>query len=328
MVQPICPLLLGAPDVAQLAPSLPEIIGMVEQTYRMEARGEVDIPPKVALHPHGPQSFLHAMPAWVSGAAALGMKWVSFFPGNAAHDLPTSSALIVLNDPDHGLPVAIMDGMWITNARTGACAALAAKHCANPAPRRLGLVGCGALAEWSLRCIAAVHPSIDEVFVSSARPESRRAFCAAMAAKGSWQLTPVDDVRLAVEGMDIVVSSVPKLERHPVRGDWWSPGTLMVPLDVTGAWDDAVYRVADRLVCDHRENLERALARYRPNLALDESRLVTMQDIAAGTVSGRQAPDERVLAFMTGVGSIDMTVAREIYRRALQSGRGTRFTFT
>lgn len=328
MVTPIRPLLLSASDVAQLAPSLPEIIDLVEQTYRMEARGEVEIPPKVALHPHDAQSFLHAMPAWVSGAPALGMKWVSFFPGNAARDLPASSALIVLNDPEHGLPVAILEGMWITNARTGACAALAARHGATPAPRRLGLVGCGGLAEWSLRCIAAEYPSIDEVFVSSARPESRRAFCAAMAAAGPWRLTPVDDVRLAVQDMDIVVSSVPKLERHPVHGDWWSAGTLMVPLDVTGAWDDAVYQAADRLVCDHRENLNRAFARYRPNLAVDASRLVAMQDIAAGTARARRAPHERVLAFMTGVGSIDMTIAGEIHRRALASGVGTRFALT
>ena len=90
MVTPIRPLLLSASDVAQLAPSLPEIIDLVEQTYRMEARGEVEIPPKVALHPHDAQSFLQAMPAWVSGAPALGMKWVSFFPGNAARDLPAS----------------------------------------------------------------------------------------------------------------------------------------------------------------------------------------------------------------------------------------------
>jgi ornithine cyclodeaminase/alanine dehydrogenase len=138
----------------------------------------------------------------------------------------------------------------------------------------------------------------------------------------------VDDVRLAVQDMDIVVSSVPKLERHPVCGAWWSPGTLMVPLDVTGAWDDAVYQAADRLVCDHRENLNRAFARYRPNLAVDESRLVAMQDIAAGTARARGTPHERVLAFMTGVGSIDMALAGEIYRRALEGGAGTRFAFT
>lgn len=319
-------LLLNASDVMRAAPSLTDMIGIVEQTYRMEARGEVDIPTKVGVHPHGSDNFLHAMPAWVGGAQALGMKWVSFFPGNTARGVPTSSATIVLNHAETGMPIALMEGMWLTNVRTGACAALAAKHCGPAQPRRLGLVGCGGLAEWALRCISALMPSVREVFVASASPASRRAFCESMGRAGPWQLTPVDDVRDAVAGMDIVVSAVPKLAAdHPIKGEWWTPGTLIVPLDVTGAWDDRVYARADRLVCDHRQNLERALARYRPALALDASRLCPMQDVVAGQIPGRRASTDRTLAFMTGVGSIDVAVAQEVYRRAVQAGIGTRF---
>lgn len=322
----IRPLLLSASDVAQAAPPLLDIIGLVEQTYRMDAQGKVDVPPKVGVHPHGPQSFLHAMPAWVPDAQALGMKWVSFFPGNSQYGLPDSSALIILNDPDNGMPVAIMEGMWITYARTSACAALAAKYCcAHPQPKRLGLIGCGGLGEWSLRALSAVFPSITDVYVSSARAQTRHAFCTYMATQGQWNLTPVDDVRDAVQGMDIVVSSVPKLEKHPVRAEWWTPGTLMIPLDVTGAWDDDTYRLADRLVCDHHENLKRALERYRPNLVLDNSRLLMLQDqIGRETNEGRTLTD-RTLAFITGIGSLDMTVAWDIYRRAQEKGLGSRF---
>jgi len=324
----IRPLLMSADDVSHAAPSLREIIDIVEQAYCWDARGEVDVPAKVALHPHGPQSFLHAMPAWVGGLGALGMKWVSFFPGNAARGQVDSSALIVLNDPDTGVPVAIMEGMWITYARTGACAALAAKYCANPAPRRIGLVGCGGLGEWSLRCLAAVFSSIEEVYVASRHPESRAAFCARMHGEGNWTLVPVDDVRQAVEGMDIVISSVPKLQTHPVHGAWLSAGTLMIPLDVTGSWDDAVYASAQRIVCDHRGNLELAFQRYRPGLDIDQARLVDMQDIVSGDKPGRLSAPERILAFMTGIGSIDMAVAWEVFRRADKQNRGQRFALT
>lgn len=326
MSQPSSLLLLSASDVVKAAPSLATIIGIVEETYLMEARGKVDIPPKVGIHPGNKENFLHAMPAWVGGTEALGMKWVSFFPGNTAQGRSASSALIVLNDPETGMPMALIEGMWITNVRTGACAALAARHCGRPAPRSLGLVGCGGLAESSLRCISEIFPSLQEVFVASARPESRRSFCTDMASCGPWSLTPVDDVRDAVQGMDIVVTAVPKLSSHPVKADWWSPGTLMVPLDITGSWDDGIYAMADRLVCDHRENLERALARYRPAIALDDSRLCRMQDVVAGRAAGRTSDHERTLAFMTGVGSIDVAVAQDIYRRAVLAGLGTRFS--
>ncbi|HEY9279357.1 MAG TPA: hypothetical protein VIP51_04710 [Eoetvoesiella sp.] len=324
----LVPLLLSAQDVAKAAPSLAEIIGLVEETYRMDAGGQVDVPTKVGVHPHGPQSFLHAMPAWVAGRNALGMKWVSFFPGNSQRGLPDSSALIVLNDPEHGLPVAIMEGMWITYARTSACAALAAKYCANPTPTRLGLVGCGGLGEWSLRALTTAFPSIDEVFVSSLRPQSRQEFCSTMAEQGPWRLRAVDNMRDAIEEMDIVVSSVPKLEEHPIQSEWWTAGTLMVPLDVTGAWSDAIYQMADRLVCDHRENLVRALERYRPNLKLDESRTVMVQDLVTDVARGRSSKTDRTLAFMTGISSLDMTVAWEIYRRARKQGLGTSFALS
>jgi len=328
MTKPIRLLLLNAADIERVAPPLREVIDLVEATYRMGANGEVEIPTKVALHPHGAQSFLHAMPAWVSGFQALGMKWVSFFPVNATKDLPVSSALIVLNDPDSGLPVAIMEGMWITYARTAACAALAARYSANPAPRKLGLVGCGGLGEWSLRYITEVFPSIDEVFVASARPETRQAFCRSMSAHGSWALHPVDDIRLAVERMDIVVSSVPKLEKHPVRGEWLSPGAVMVPLDVTGSWDDDLYNSVDSIVCDHRDNLQKAFGRYRPNLSADDARMISFDDIVLGKKTARATGDDRVLAFMTGIGSLDMTIAWEIYRRAGVAGLGTPFALT
>ena len=117
--------LLTRADIKAVAPSQVEIVDMVEETYRMEARGEADVPVKIGVHPHGRHTFLHALPAWISGDRSLGMKWISYFPGNFDNGLPDASAIIVLNDPDHGLPVAIMEGMWITFVRTAACGAVA-----------------------------------------------------------------------------------------------------------------------------------------------------------------------------------------------------------
>jgi ornithine cyclodeaminase/alanine dehydrogenase-like protein (mu-crystallin family) len=320
-------LLLNQGDIAQIAPTCAEVVSLVEETYRMQARGGVEVPAKIGVYPHGSHSFLHAMPAWVSGLGALGLKWVSFFPENASRGKPVSSGLVLLNDAHSGLPLAILEGMWITYARTAACAAVAARALVSGSPRRLGLVGCGGLARWSLRMIGAVLPSVEEVFVASTRRETREAFCAAMAKEGRWRLKTVDDVRGAVENMDIVVSSVPKLDVHPVSGKWWSKGAVFIPLDVTGAWDDSLYAMADRIVCDGTENLRKALERYRPDLTLDPTRLVALQDIALGTESGRRTADDRVLAFITGIASLDMALASELYRRALHEGRGWAFDF-
>lgn len=327
-LQKVSPLLLSASEVAAAAPGLMDIIDLVLETYRMEADGGVDVPPKVGVHPKGgAQSFLHAMPAWVKGNRALGVKWVSFFPGNAEAGLPDSTGLIVLNDPDSGLPVAIMEGMWITYARTTACMAVAARLLANPEPRTLGLVGCGGLADWSLRMLSVLYPSIREVRVASVRPESRKAFCEAR--RGDrWTIEPVETVREAVEGMDLVISSTPKLKVHPIRAEWWAPGSVLIPLDVTGAWDDSVFTSADHVVSDSSANLERAFERYRPALTLDTGRLTSLQELVAGRARGRLKKTDRILAVVTGIASPDMTIAWAVYRRALAAGQGRRFDMT
>ena len=83
--------------------------------------------------------------------------------------------------------------------------------------------------------------------------------------------------------------------------------------------------MADRIVCDGPANLKIALDRYRPNLAIDPVRMVTMQDLAAGRSAARRAPGDRVLAFITGIASLDIVLAWEIYSRAARRGGGLRF---
>lgn len=87
-------ILLSHADIESVAPSLGEIVEIIEETYRMDGRGEADVPVKIGVHPGRPHSFLHAMPAWVTGNRALGMKWISYYPGNLARGFPDSSGLI------------------------------------------------------------------------------------------------------------------------------------------------------------------------------------------------------------------------------------------
>jgi len=152
---------LSRPDAAG-------IVALVEEAYRLDAEGKVEVPTKIGVHPERANAFLHAMPAWVGGACALGMKWVSYFPGNFDRGLPDSTGIIILNDPDHGLPCCIMEGMYVTFLlRTAGCAAVAAKYLAPRPPKTLGLIGCGGLGLWSLRVMSTTFPSIEQVYVSS-----------------------------------------------------------------------------------------------------------------------------------------------------------------
>ena len=87
-------------DRETVAASLPPVLEQVElagRVYRAMARGEVEMPPKIGVHPR-PDAFLHAMPAYLRELDVVAMKWVSGYPDNPARGLPAISGVIVVND--------------------------------------------------------------------------------------------------------------------------------------------------------------------------------------------------------------------------------------
>ena len=162
--------------------------------------------------------------------------------------------------------------------------------------------------------------------MASGRRQSGEDFCARMAAQGSWKLTPVDNAKDAVADMDIVVSSTPHLAEPPVKGKWWNPGTLVIPLDVLSGWDDEALGMTDRLVTDGYPVLSRFADPRRPDFRLPEN-WSSLADVVAGKEAGWREDQGRVMAIPTGVASTDMTLGWEIHRRAEASGIGTRIKF-
>jgi alanine dehydrogenase len=316
--------LLSEKNVRAVVPTLPEVVALVEQAYRLDAEGKAEVPTKIGVHPQRANSFLHAMPAWVGEARALGMKWVSYFPGNADHGLPDATGIIVLNDPEHGGPCCIMEGMHVTFLRTAACAAVAAKYLAPRVPKTLGLVGCGGLGRWSLRVMTATFPSIEQVYVSSRTRRSREEFSAKMAADGNWKIIPVDDPLDALRDIDIVVTSIPPGEDRPAASEAFVPGTLLIPLDLVNSWQDDVLSRADRIAADNPADFCARVKTRRRGALSGLKPPVRIQDVVVGK-SPRALPSERTLIAICGIASTDVVVAWEIYRRACADNVGLQF---
>ncbi len=118
---------LDAKTIRQLV-GIEDVVAAVEDVFKAYGRGDVRMPSKIYLDVSGGD--FRAMPASVPGLA--GVKWVNVHPGNATLGLPTVMATILINDPKTGRPLGLLDGTWITQARTGAAAAVATKHLARP----------------------------------------------------------------------------------------------------------------------------------------------------------------------------------------------------
>ena len=316
--------LLSEQNIRSVAPTLPEIVALVEEAYRLDAEGKVEVPTKIGVHPERANAFLHAMPAWVGGACALGMKWVSYFPGNFDRGLPDSTGIIILNDPHHGLPCCIMEGMYVTFLRTAACATVAAKYLAPRPPKTLGLIGCGGLGLWSLRVMSTTFPSIEQVYVSSRTSRSREEFCAKMTQEGNWTITPVDDPSEAVRNIDIVVTSIPPGDVKPVTGEALAPGTLLIPLDLVNSWQDNVLLSADRVAADNPDNFAAQVKAKRTTAFPALRPAVRIQDLVVGK-SPRASTSDRTVVAVCGIASTDVMVGWEIYRRARAANVGLEF---
>jgi ornithine cyclodeaminase/alanine dehydrogenase-like protein (mu-crystallin family) len=305
--------LLSEKNVRSVVPSLPEIVALVEQAYRLDAQGKAEVPTKIGVHPRA-NGFLHAMPAWVGEIRALGMKWVSYFPGNFDRGVPDSAGIIILNDPEHGWPCCIMEGMHVTFLRTAACAAVAAKYLAPRPPKTLGLIGCGGLGLWSLRVMSAVFPSIEQVYVSSRTRRSREEFCAKMSGEGNWRIASVDDPLQAVRDIDIVVTSIPPGDVKPVTGAAFTPGQLLIPLDLVNSWQDDVLACADRVAADNPAHFSAQVQAKRQNASFRLKAPVRIQDLVVGK-SPRASASDRSMIALCGIASTDVVVGWEIYRR-------------
>lgn len=315
-------LYLSRQDVEAVGLPMEEVVDAVEAVFREKGEGRVEMPPKPGIHPVQ-DSFIHAMPAYVPGMRAAGMKWVSGFPSNLPKGLPYISGLLILNDPDTGLPTGVMDATWITAMRTGAATAVAAKRLAREDADTMGVLGCGVQGRTNLEALMVVCGSLGRVKAYDTDPKALHRYASDMRAKHGVEVSPVPSPRGAVEGCDLVVSAGPIL-KHPtpvIEPSWFAKGAFACPLDFDSYWKPEAMRASDKFCTDDRDQL----AYYRtvgyfgdiPPVHADLGEVVT------GKRPGRESDDERTMSMNLGVAIEDMATAVRILGRAEAKGIGT-----
>jgi ornithine cyclodeaminase/alanine dehydrogenase-like protein (mu-crystallin family) len=314
-------LYLSRADVERAGPGMPEVVAVLEAAFREKAAGRVEMPPKPGIHTSR-DSFIHAMPAYIPGLAAAGVKWVSGYPENQAHGLPYISGLIVLNDVVTGLPYAVMDCTWITAVRTGAATGLAARHLARKDSETAGILGCGVQGRANLVALSGMF-KLRRVFAFDTRRDAQAAFVREMNELLGLEVVGVDEPRQAVERADLIVTAGPILHTpHAtiVRG-WIRPGSFASAVDFDSYWSGDALAEFDRISTDDREQFTyyRGLGYFQ---ATPEP-YAELGELVAGRQPGREREDERTMAINLGLALEDMAVGPEVYRRAVELGLGT-----
>jgi ornithine cyclodeaminase/alanine dehydrogenase-like protein (mu-crystallin family) len=313
-------LYLSRAEVASVGLTMLETISALESMFIEKAKKRVEMPPKVGIHPM-PNAFLHAMPALIPISKAAGMKWVGGYPDNSKRGLPYISGLFILNDSETGFPLAVMDCTWITEQRTGAATAIAAKHLARPDSSVVGVLGCGAQGRSNFAALKAVLP-VKEVRAYDLDHAQAARYAEEMGSVHGVDARAVATPQQAVKGCDIVVTAGPIL-RTPhatIQHGWLSEGAFASLVDFDAYWHPDALREADKFCTDDVPQLEhyRGLGYFQdiPNVYADLGELV------AGQRPGRQDPHERTIACNLGLALEDVATATLVYARALEKDLG------
>jgi ornithine cyclodeaminase/alanine dehydrogenase len=285
--------------------------------FREKGEGRVEMPPKPGIHPGQGDNFIHAMPAYIPALKSAGIKWVAGFPENHKLGLPYITGLVILNDVETGLPLAVMDCVWITAMRTAAATALSAKYLARPESAVAGMLGCGVQGRTNIEALNVLFP-LKKVMAYDKDPSAARRYAAEMGQRFDLDVEVVDEPRAAVTGCDLVVTAGPILKQphQTIKADWLDEGAFASLVDFDSYWHPSAMGQADKFCTDDLAQLrhyqEVGYFADIPPVHADLGELATGQKV------GRETTGERTMAANLGLAMDDMATAPLIYRRALE----------
>jgi ornithine cyclodeaminase/alanine dehydrogenase len=314
-------LYLSQEDVRTVALDIKTIIDLLEKAFHEKGVGKIEMPPKPGIHTQ-PDAFIHAMPAYIPSLRSAGIKWVSGYPANQSKGLPYITGLLILNDVETGVPLAVMDCVWITAYRTAGATALAAKYLARPDSETLGIIACGVQGRTNLEALASLFP-VKKVYAYDIDGDVQRRYVEEMGELLGLEITGVDKPSEAVRESDLIVTSGPILKEPTptIERDWMKEGAFGSAVDFDSYWAPEAMAQMDKISTDDHAQFD--YYRSQGYFQHTPAPYADLGEIVAGTATTRDSDHERILAINLGLAIDDMAVAPEIYRRAKELGVGT-----
>jgi ornithine cyclodeaminase/alanine dehydrogenase-like protein (mu-crystallin family) len=321
---------LRAADVRALLP-MADCIELMQRTMIAVSQGRVVLPLRTILVMPGERGMLGNMCAYLADPECFGAKLVSLSPRRP----PVHSShlgVVLLFEPEHGYPVALLDAAEITAIRTAAASALATRLLAREDAGDLALLGAGEQARSHLEAMLCVR-KLHRIRVWARDSERAAAFARQASARHGVSIEPCASVREAVAGADIICT-VTKARDPMLHGECISPGAH---LNVVGssradaAEVDTATVLRARFFVDHRESTINEGGEYlralRTGAITPEHILAEIGEVAAGVKPGRRTADEVTLYKSLGIAPQDLASAHHTLEQARARSVGQRVEF-
>ena len=311
MEDPGAPLYLSRDALDGLEISYREVMASIERLIHGRAKGAVwNAPKAVILLPDG--RYVMGTLAAADDPPYMVMKSLIINPDRSARGLPGINASLTLSDGFSGMPLAVMDGNWITAVRTAGLSAVVATRLAREDSACMAFIGCGVQAQSHLQAFKELFPLI-EMRAFGRGTANRDALCSAGEAMGLKAIKAAS-AREALEGADLIVTTVtfsPDVEPF-LDARWLSRGAFASITDFAAPWEDDGMVAFDRIVVD---DMEQELKSDMPlvNKALIDG---DVSGLVLGEVPARQDPEERTAFIFRGLALGDLAMAVLAYERA------------
>ena len=233
--------------------------------------------------------------------------------------------MIILNDPETLIPIAVMDGTVISASRTGANTGVAAKYLAKKDSKILGLIGAGVQNRTQMTAVLSVLPDINEIRIFDISRERAQSFSKEMCEVAGRDIKVMTSARETVAGADVFITATATKEPI-IEADWIEPGVLYSHVGSHECTFDAILKMDRRIVDDweqikHR-GVESLAIMHSEGMITDDAISGEIGAIVDGVVPARVSADERIYFNTVGLGIQDVALASLVYQNAVKKGVG------
>lgn len=305
-----------------------EATSAVADGFTSLAAGEVSLPPIIRVDISEHKGEVDIKTAYVRGFDSFAIKIAAGFFENYRLGLPTGSGMMVLVSAKTGRPEAVLlDNGYLTDVRTGAAGALAARYLARKRVKTAGVIGSGMQARYQMMGLKQVR-DFQRLMVYGIVPDQVEQYAAEMASLLGVKVVKAEDVETVVRNSEVVVTCTPAREPY-LKAEWLHPGLHITAMgtdseDKQELYADALRR-ADLLVCDRKSQSFR-LGEFHNGLEAGvlspDDPIIELGDLTSGRKPGRRSDEEITICDLTGVGVQDTAIALLAYQKAMEKGLG------
>lgn len=325
-------LILSESDLRSVL-TMRDVIAAVEQGFHALANGNGNVPERLRLNVPEHRGVMLEMPAYIganddAAQGALGTKIVSVFERNAERTLDIIQAVYLLLDHETGVPLALMEGRFITAIRTAATSAVATKFMAAPGKKRLAVFGAGVQARSHIEAMIAVA-EVEHVMIASRSVDKARAFSDHVRTSYEISCEVVAPAQAAATANLICTCTS---SREPLfNGALINAGTH---INAVGAFSPSTRELDTETIRKARVIIDEASSAGREageiliptsEGAIESDHVKgTLADVVCGKIVGRESSSEITVFKSCGLAIEDLVTARFAYSLALAAGIGTR----